>query len=275
MANRYTWRTFLLEIFMILAAAVFLFPFYVLVLLSLKDQRAVTEAPLALPRTLNLDNYVAAWGEASLGSALLTSTLVTGGSLVLLVGLGSLAAFVLARRRGGLSYGLYLLFLLGIILPYQLGLIPLYALVRDLRLLGSPLSLLLFYTGIQLPFTVFLYTGFLRALPTEYEDSARVDGASHLQVFGQVVLPLLRPITGTVVVVNAVFVWNDFLTPLLYLSGSEYQTIPIAIYQFVGQYQSRWGLVFAGLVMSSLPILLVYFLLQRNVIQGFASGLKG
>jgi raffinose/stachyose/melibiose transport system permease protein len=126
-----------------------------------------------------------------------------------------------------------------------------------------------------MPFSIFLYTGFLRALPAEYEEAAAIDGAGPFATFRRVVFPLLRPITGTVAILNVLVVWNDFLTPLLYLSGSGQQTVPVTLYSFVGQYVSQWNLVFAGLVISIAPILIIYFLLQRTVIQGFASGLKG
>ena len=106
--------------------------------------------------------------------------------------------------------------------------------------------MILFYTGLQVPFTIFLYTGFLRALPREYGEAALVDGATHWQSFRRITFPLLRPITGTVIILNAVFIWNDFLTPLIYLGGSPNETIPVVVYQFVGQYVSNWGYVFAA-----------------------------
>ena len=166
---------------------------------------------------------------------------------------------------------MYILFLLGIILPFQLALIPLYRLVEDAGLLGTYTSMVLFYTGLQMPFTIFLYTGFLRALPREYGEAALVDGASHWQSFHRVTFPLLRPITGTVIILNAVFVWNDFLTPLIYLGGSPNETLPVVVYQFVGQYVSNWGYIFAAVVLASLPMLLLFLILQRFVIKGFSS----
>ena len=155
---------------------------------------------------------------------------------------------------------MYILFLLGIILPFQLALVPLYKVMKDTGLLGSYASMVLFYTGLQMPFTIFLYTGFLRALPREYGEAALVDGATHLQSFMRITFPLLRPITGTVIILNAVFVWNDFVTPLVYLGGTPNETIPVVVYQFVGQYVSNWGYVFAAVVLASLPILLVFLL---------------
>ncbi|MEU8797711.1 carbohydrate ABC transporter permease [Spirillospora sp. NPDC048819] len=275
MNMRYGLRTFGLEMVMVAAAVAFLFPVYALVTLSLKDQRQVAESPLAPPSSPALDNYSAAWTRAELGPALLNSTVITVVSLLALIAIGSFAAYFLSRRASRLGYGLYVLFLLGIVLPFQLGMIPLFKMVDGAGLLGTYQGMIVFYTGIQLPFTIFLYTGFIRALPGDYAHAALIDGAGHFQAFTRVVFPLLRPVTGTVLILNAVFIWNDFFTPLLYLGGSTRETVPVRIFSFVGQYVSDNGLVFAGLVLASLPILVVFLLLQRYVIKGFASGLKG
>jgi raffinose/stachyose/melibiose transport system permease protein len=271
--NRYTWRTAGLEAVMIAAALVFAFPIYVLVSLSLRhpgDQ----SSPLALSSP-TLANYGDAWQQAGLGTALLTSAFITVSSVVLVVVLSAMAAYPLARGTRTWSKAVFLLFMLGLLLPFQLALIPLYQTMRDLGLLGNPVALVVFYTGLQMPFSVFLYTGFLRALDPGYEEAALIDGCGPLRAFFSVVLPLMRPITGTVVILNAIFVWNDFLTPLLYLSGTEQQTVPVALFGFVGQYVSQWPMVFAGLVIGIAPVLLVYLAMQKRVIQGFAGGLKG
>jgi raffinose/stachyose/melibiose transport system permease protein len=275
MSFRYGLRTFALELLMIGIAVAFLFPVYALVTLSLKDPRQIATSPLAPPTTPTFENFGNAWERASFGSALLNSTLITVVSVAILIAVGSFAAYFVARWQTRLGYGLYVLFLLGIVLPFQLGMIPLFTMVDDLGLLGTYQGMILFYTGIQLPFTIFLYTGFIRALPSDYADAALIDGASHLRAFTQVVFPLLRPITGTVLILNAVFVWNDFFTPLLYLGGSDHETIPVRIFSFVGQYVSDYGLVFAGLVLAALPILAIFLVLQKYVIKGFSSGLKG
>lgn len=254
---------------------VFAFPLYVLAVLALKPQSEWIRQPLALPSRLYLDNIGQAWTQANLGTAMLSSILVTGSSVVILVGLGSLAAYWIARRGGRLGYATYVLFLAGMILPFQLALIPLYKLMRDLGLLGSPISLVLFYPALKLPLTIFLYAGYIRSLPRSYEEAATIDGASQLQTFLLVVLPMLRPITGTVVILNAVFIWNDFLTPLLYLSGSEWATVPVAIYSFAGQESSDLGLLFGGLLAAMIPMLLAFIFFQRNMMQGFSGGVKG
>ena len=275
MLARYRPRTFALELLMICVALVFAYPVYVLVNLSLKDPNEIAGGGVGLPSHLETANYSNAWSGAHLGAAMVNSTIITVASLVALIMIGSTSAYYLARTQSKLSYGMYLLFLLGIVLPFQLALVPLYRFMKDTGLLGSYTSMVLFYTGLQIPFTIFLYSGFLRALPREYGEAALVDGANHWQSFTRVTFPLLRPITGTVIILNAVFIWNDFLTPLIYLGGTPNETLPVVVYQFVGQYASNWGYIFAAVVMASVPILVVFLLLQRYVIRGFTSGLKG
>ncbi|WP_106400505.1 carbohydrate ABC transporter permease [Actinocorallia populi] len=272
--KRYTARTALLEAVMILAGLVFAFPIYILVNLSVRgaDDASSPVAPTLSP---TLANYAEAWRAAGLASALVNSMAVTVLSVVVIIIASAMAAYPLARATGRWPRWAFLLFAIGLLLPAQLGMIPLYQSMRDLGLLGSVWSLVLFYCGLQIPFSVFLYTGFLRAVPAEYEDAAAVDGCGPVRAFFSVVLPLLRPVTGTVAVLNAIFIWNDFLTPLLYLSGSSQQTVPVAVFQFVGQYVANWHLVFAGLVISIIPILVAYFLMQKRIIRGFAGGLKG
>ena len=272
--NRYRWPTFGLELTMIAVAAVFAFPLYVLVNISLRrpDDQSSAAVPTAAP---TLRNYSDAWQQAGLAGAIVNSVVVTVVSVLIVILVSSTAAYTLARATAAWSRGVFLLFMLGLLLPFQLALIPLYLTMHDLGLLGTLWSLVLFYSGLQVPFTTFLYVGFIRALPREYEDAGLLDGCSSLQLFGRVVLPLLRPVTGTAAILNAIFIWNDFLTPLLYLSGSSQQTIPVAIYGFVGQYVSNWPLIFAGLVIGVAPVLVVYFLMQRRIIVGFTGGLKG
>lgn len=272
--NRYRPRTLGRELVMLAVTVAFAFPLYVLVNMSLRDPQDASSviAPTTSP---SFQNYANAWRQAGLAGAIVNSAVVTVLSVLVIVTVSSMAAYPLARVSARWSRWTFLLFMLGLLLPFQLALLPLYQTIRDLGLLGSVWALVLFYSGHQVPFATFLYVGFLRVLPGDYEEAALLDGATPLRAFRRVVFPLLRPITGTVVILNAIFVWNDFLTPLLYLSGSNQQTIPVAIFGFVGQYIAQWNLVFAGLVFAMLPILLVYFLMQRSIIKGFAGGLKG
>ena len=272
--NRYRWRTFGLELVMIAVALVVGFPLYVLVNLAVRAP-SDTASPLAPTASPTLDNFTQAWQQGALGGALANSLLVTAGSVVIVLAVSALAAYPLARVAARWSRWTFLLILLGLVLPFQLAALPLYQTMRDLGLLGSAWALILFYSGLQVPFTTFLYVGFMRSMPREFEDAAVIDGCSPLQAFRFVVFPMLKPVTVTALVLNAVAVWNDFFTPLLYLSGSTQQTMPVAIAGFVGQYVSDWNLIFAALVISTVPVLVVYFALQRSIINGFAGGLKG
>jgi raffinose/stachyose/melibiose transport system permease protein len=272
--SRYTCKTFVLELAMIAVAAVFAFPLYLLVNLSLRAANDPNPAWLPVTSPTGV-NYLEAWRQGGLATAMVNSAIVTIGGVVIVTTVSAMAAYPLARLTSRLSTLVFGLLVTGLLLPFQAAMMPLYQTMRDLGLLGSPVALVLYYSGLLIPFSVFLYTGFLRALPKEFEEAAWVDGATTWSTFWRVVFPMLRPVTGTIFILNAIFVWNDFLTPLLYLSGSTQQTLPVALYSFLGQYVSNWPLVFAGLVIGLAPILTVYFLMQRSIIRGFAGGLKG
>jgi raffinose/stachyose/melibiose transport system permease protein len=263
-----------LESAMIAVAMVVGFPVYVLVNLAVRPV-SDTSSPISPTTSPTLSNFVDAWDKGGLGGALVNSVIVTVVSVAIVLAISSLAAYPLARVTARWSRGMFLLILLGLMLPFQLAALPLYQTMRDLGLLGSVWGLVLFYSGLQVPFTTFLFVGFLRSLPPDFEDAALIDGSTPWQAFWHVVFPMLKPITVTALVLNAISIWNDFFTPLLYLSGSDQQTMPVALAGFVGQYVTDWNLIFAALVISIVPILVVYFALQRSIINGFAGGLKG
>ncbi|MCS7006805.1 MAG: carbohydrate ABC transporter permease [Thermoleophilia bacterium] len=272
--HRYTWRTFSRELSLLVIAAVWWIPFYFLVTIALKPDLEALASPLSFPQSVELGNFGTAWSQGSLGRALVNSIVLTGGTVVILVALGSLCAYTIARRAGAMSTALYLLFVLGIILPFQLGLVPTYAALRELGLVGTYAGLILFYAGIWMPFSVFLYTGFARALPREYEEAAQVDGASQLRIFRKVVFPLLRPVTGTVAIFTGLIIWNDFFLALIFLSGTDNTPLPVAVYSFVAEFASRWNLVFAAVIVALLPVLAFFVVAQRHLIRGFTGGIK-
>lgn len=261
--------------FMALLAISYLFPFYIMLTQSLKTPRDSVLSPLTPPTSVFLDNFADAWAGAKLGDALVTSSIVSAGSLVLLVACGTAAAYTLARRTGRLPRWVFLLILLALAVPFQLGIIPLYSLAREAHLLGSEVGLIVYYVGLQMPFTVFVYTAFLMATPREFEEAAEIDGASSWQVLRHIVLPELTPATATVVLLNLVYIWNDLFVPLLFLSGSGKATLPVGIFSFVGLYSSQWNLVFAGLLIAMVPVLICFIIFQRRVIEGFSAGMKG
>ena len=273
--RRYTGRTLARELLLILVAILWMIPFYFLVIVSVKPDVEALQSPLSFPNELHLANFSTAWNDAALDRSLVNSLIITGGSVLCLIAIGSTCAYAIARRPGRMSTTLYFLFVLAIILPFQLGLVPTYAVMRDLGLVGSYLGIILLYTGIWMPFAVFLYTGFVMALPKEYEEASRVDGASSLRTFRRVVFPLLRPVTGTVAIFTGLIIWNDFFLSLIYLNGTNKTPLPVAVYTFVGAFASRWNLIFAAVIVSLLPIMIFFLFAQRQLIRGFTGGVKG
>jgi raffinose/stachyose/melibiose transport system permease protein len=275
---RYTTRTFARELVLLGIAAVWWIPFYFLATISLKpDNELYTRSPGSFPSKLAWGNYSTAWngsGGVSLADALKNSLVITIGSVIALVAIGSITAYAVARHRGRLGTFLYFTFVLGIIIPFQLGLIPTYVVLRHLHLNTSYFGMIVLYTGLLMPLSVFLFTGFVRTLPRDYEEAAYIDGASRLLTFSRVVFPLLRPIAATVAVLAAVLIWNDFFLQLVFLAGSARQTVVVAIYSFVGEYATSWNLVFATVILSIAPILVFYVFAQRRLVRGFTGGIK-
>jgi raffinose/stachyose/melibiose transport system permease protein len=240
--------------------------------------RLTYRTPLSFPWPPHFGNFSEAWrtgGQNGLGHALQSSAIITVSSVVCLIVLGSLCAYTIARRGGKLGGVVYVLFVLGIILPFQLAIIPLFVAMRHLGLIGNYVGMIVLNIGLLMPLTVFLYTGFIRALPRDYEEAARVDGAGILRTYARVVFPLLRPITGTVAVLVGIIVWNEFFVALIFLAGSHYQTLPVALYTYAGGYIARWNLIFAGVAIAVAPALAFYLFAQRRLIRGYSAGVKG
>jgi raffinose/stachyose/melibiose transport system permease protein len=272
--KRYGPTTALGEVGLIVLACVFISPFFLLVNTAL---RAPGEGGSALDLTTQptLENAQTALSQGDLGIALINSAVVTVFATLLSVILASLASYPLARSLSRLSKGVFVLFLVGLLLPIQLAILPLYTLMRDTGLLGSLAGLIIYYSGTTMPFSVFLYTTFLRSVPLDYEEAARIDGCGPVRAFIHVTFPLLRPVTGTVVILNGINIYNDFFTPLLFLAGSGQQTAPVAVQAFVGEFSANWPVVFSGLLIALIPVLVLYFALQKHIIRGFSGGIKG
>lgn len=273
--GRYTWRTGVLEVGVVLLTALFAVPLWMLVSTAFRTGPQIAGSPMGVPTSLYLGNFTTAWGEGRLGPAFLSSIVVTVSSLVVLVVVGATASYYFARSRSRMAKPSYLLVIAGIMVPAQVGVFPLYSLFKTVGLAGTQASVVIFSAGVLLPLTVLLYTNFVRQLAVDYEEAAQLDGATSFQTFRHVVLPLLLPVTGTVVILDGVAIWNDFFTPLIYLGGTPQATLPVQIFSFVGEYSSNWGAIFAGLLLSSAPVLILYFALQRYVIKGFSGGLRG
>jgi ABC-type glycerol-3-phosphate transport system permease component len=246
---------------------------------SLKPDEAIFRDAFALPAPggLRFDNYARAWNEAHFGDYFFNSVLVTGVSVTLITGLGAMAGFALARFRHAAGRVVFWLFLAGLMLPAQLSVVPLFFELRALGLLNSRLGLILVYTANGLPFAIFILTGFFRALPRTLYEAAVVDGCNEFSAFWHVMLPLARPGLVTVAIFQFIGVWKEYFFAFMLTSGAtgeEVRTLPLGLANLAitSQYHADFGLLFAGLVLVTLPILVVYLALQRQIVKGMTAG---
>ncbi|MEJ2289716.1 MAG: carbohydrate ABC transporter permease [Deinococcales bacterium] len=259
-----------------LLALGFLYPIALMVLDAFKTTPEIFRTPFGLPSSMGLETFREVWRRAHFGVYLRNSVLVTGGSLLVLLACAAPAAYAIARYRFPVRGLIFLFFLAGIMVPIRLGILPLYLLMKQLNLLDTPFSLIFTYAASGMPMSVFLLSTFFRTLPSDLEDAARIDGCSEYRTFWSIMLPLVRPAVATVTIVNVVPWWNDSFFPLLFLQSNTWKTVPLGMQIFFGQHLTNWSLVFAGMLMSSLPLLVVYLLMSRQFISGLTSGaLKG
>jgi len=249
-----------------------IYPVVLMILSSFKDSREIFTSPFTLPSSWSPVNYIEAWTQGNFSSYFFNSVWVTSVSVALVLVLGSLAAYPLGRYafRGKAFLAMY--FLAGLMLPIRLGILPLFFLMRTLGLLDTPWSLVAVYVASGLPFTIFVLSNFFETLPRELEEAARLDGAGEFRIYAQVMLPLVRPALATVAIFNFIPWWNDFFFPLIFIRAEEYKTLPLGLFSFFGEHQNDWALLFAGLTLTTLPLLIVYIFASRQIIKGLTTG---
>lgn len=252
-------------------ALLWVFPFVLVLLNPFKDNLEIRDNPLAPPTSLSSDNFSTAWERMDFVSSMFNSLIITVGAGVLLVIFPSMFAYYLARFDHRANRWLMALLIASMIIPFQALMIPFVSIYGSLDMLNSRSYLILFYLGFGTSLSTFLYHGFVKSIPIAVEEAAILDGATRFQVFWRVVFPMLKPITATVIVLNGLWVWNDFLLPSLVLFQSD-RTLPLQTYSFYGQYTSELGLAMAGLVLATAPILIFYLVMQRQIVSGVSSG---
>jgi raffinose/stachyose/melibiose transport system permease protein len=272
MGNKYTGKTFIGEILAILLGLVFLVPFYYLLSNSLKPFAEILTNTSALPKAFMLDNYVNAFEKLNYLKVFTNSVIITAISNVVLVVFCSMAAYMLVRTKKKISNVIFMTFVAAMIIPFQSIMIPLIKTAGNFGLLNSIWGLVIMYLGFGSGMTIFLYHGFIKGIPVELEEAAIIDGCTRFGVFWRIVFPLLKPITVTIVILNSLWIWNDYLLPSLVLQDPELKTIPLATFSFFGQYTKQWDLALAGLVLGIIPLLIFFFSMQKHIIKGITSG---
>ncbi|TRZ36110.1 carbohydrate ABC transporter permease [Niallia circulans] len=272
MGNKYNGRTFILEIFAILIGLVFLVPFYYVISNSLKPFAEILTNTSALPKALQFQNYVSAFEKLDYLKVLSNSLIITIASNIVLVVFCSMAAYMLVRTKKKISNIIFMSFVAAMIIPFQSIMIPLIKTAGSLNLLNSIWGLVIMYLGFGSGMTIFLYHGFIKGIPVELEEAAIIDGCSRFGLFWRIVFPLLKPITVTIVILNSLWIWNDYLLPSLVLQNPDLRTIPLATFFFFGQYTKQWDLALAALMLGIIPLLIFFFAMQKHIIKGITSG---
>jgi len=264
--------TFFNYLLLTVLALIFIYPLVLMVLTAFKSTREFFFDPFGLPDTWSLKPFIDVWQKANFNTYFFNSVLIATSAVILLIFCASLAAYAIARFDFKYNNLVFMFFLAGIMIPIRLGILPLFILMKNLNLLDTRLSLILTYAASGMPMSVFILTGFFKTIPTELGDAARVDGCNKFQVFYKIMLPLVRPALATVTIVNFVPWWNDFFFPLLFISTDALKTIPLGMTIFFGQYMTDWGLLFSGMVIASVPLLILYILMSKQFISGLTSG---
>ena len=268
-----SWRRF--AVLMLLAgyAVVAVGPLLFMLLNSFRPSADIFNDPLGLPTELYFGNYVEAWREAHFATYFSNSVLVVVTGVVLCTVVSAMAAYALARYdfRGNGVMTAY--FIAGLTLPIELAVVPIFYLLGSFGMVDSRLGLVLVYAATGIPFSVFILAAFFRGLPRELEEAARLDGAGEFRIFARVMLPLVKPALATVAIFQFVQLWNDFFFPLVLLRTTEKYTLPVGLTNFFGEYQTDWGAVFAGLTITTAPLVILFLFLTRHIVTGLVGGM--
>ncbi|WP_425436235.1 carbohydrate ABC transporter permease [Paenibacillus rigui] len=270
--DRYTSGKLLLELLMIVLALLVFFPLYMTFVNGFKTYNEVVTSTVALPHVFQFKNFAVVWKQINFFGVFLNSLIVTVVSVAGILLISSAAAYQLVRRPGPVSQIIFLAILSSLVIPFQTMMIPLVKVAKELQLINTLYGIIIMYWGFGIPLALFLYHGFIKSIPRELEEAAYIDGSGPFGVYFRILLPLLKPITTTIAILHSLWIWNDFLLPLIMLSSKKNQTIPLASSVYFGQYTNEWHLAMAALTMAVVPIILFFLFMQRYIIQGITAG---
>ncbi len=275
--------TISLEIITVILFLIFLFPIFLVVINAGKDTFAITANPLSLPEDWFqvFRNMGIIWLDPNLryGSSFFSSILITVFSLFVIVLVAGQAAWVLVRTKTKTSQIIFFTFVAAMVIPFQIVMLPLVSWFRiidkvtGIQLLRTYPGMILSYVGFGLSLSLFMFHGFIKGIPYELEEAATIDGCAKWQIFYRIIFPLLKPITATVLVLNGIWIWNDYLLPLLILGkGNKIQTVPLAVANYAGAYVKQWDLILTAVLLAMIPVIILFLFLQRYIIKGMVAG---
>ena len=269
-------RSVIRTVVTILIFLVYMFPFYMIVLNAFKHKRDITKLPLSWggDRGFTLDNFAEAFEKMNFLNVLKNSAIITCVSVFLIILLSSMAAYIFVRKEWKINKIIFALMLFSMVIPFQVVMIPLISIYGGtFGILNHRATLIFMHLGFSVSMAVFMYHGFIKgSIPLSLEEAAQIDGASRVRTFFQIVFPLLKPTTATLIILYALSLWNDYLLPSLILTDKNLYTIPIATKLFQGAYGNDMDLLMAALVMAIIPVIILYLALKKYIIAGVVAG---
>ncbi|QHW31094.1 carbohydrate ABC transporter permease [Paenibacillus rhizovicinus] len=268
---RYTPLLFGLELLCFLLGLAFLMPFYFLIINAFKKLGAILLNAASLPESWGFGNFKKAWTAIDFPVVFMHSFVVTALSVGCLVVAASMTAYRLVRKPTTFNKLLFTVYVAAMIIPFQSVMLPLMRITSLFELRGHVYGIVICYIGFGISLSVFLFHGFIKSVPLEIEEAAVVDGCSPYGLYWRIVFPLLKPISVTVIILNVLWIWNDYLLPVLVINDA-FTTIPLAVQKFFGQYLRKWDLAMASLTLSTLPVVVFFLFLQKYIIEGITAG---
>jgi ABC-type sugar transport system, permease component len=271
--KKFSWSKLILQIILTLVVIISMSPLLIVFSSSL---RTVSNrlSPLLLFREFSLESYQAAFERMNFPMAFLNSFVTTAGSVIVVVIITAMAAYPLGRLKDKLARFLYYFFIAGLIIPAQMVIVPIAQMFHTLHVPNTRFTPMIMFITCSIPFSSFLFTGFMKGIPVEIEEAAYLDGASLPQRFFTIVMPLLKPATTSVIITQGIWIWNDYFFPLIFISKTNQQSLPVAMLSFLGDRENpaQWNVLFASCILCAIPLILAFALLQKQFVSGVAAG---
>lgn len=257
---------------LLLCAVFYVVPFFFMIVNSLKDRKAANRLSISMPETFHFENFQEVFrsSDYQVLTAFKNSILLTVGAVVLLILLGSMAGYVIQRRNDRVMKAANVLVMTGLMIPPAI--LPTIWVMQGLHIYKTIFGMILIETALQIPYTIMLYRGFMGTIPVELEEAAYMDGCSRGTLYFKIIFPLLKPVTSTVIILNAVTIFNDFTNPLYFLPGKDNVTVQLTLYNFMSQFSSSYNLLFADVLMITIPMLVVFLIFNKRIVEGMVAG---
>ncbi|MDC7222542.1 MAG: carbohydrate ABC transporter permease [Spirochaetales bacterium] len=259
-------------LFLTLISVVFLFPVWLVFINSFKKDTEIYTNLFGLPYNFQFVNYVDAWVKGKFHLYYMNSIIITVASVILILLFSTFTAFALSRKDLIGKKIIKTLFVIGITVPVQVSLMPLFVEIKNFGLYNTLLGVIILFIAFRISFASYILTGFMEGIPAELEEAATIDGASEFMLFSKIILPLSKSSISAVAIFNIVFVWNNFWFPLIFLSSQNKKTLPVGLLAFMGQETTAFGKLFAGIMILTIPVIVIYLLLQKQFVQGVTAG---